>query len=84
MVRKIIKKIKENSEKKATSTKTDRKKTVLKAGNRTFKTTDTQKLLSLIEKEAYVLYLNRGGAHGSDQEDWYIAETRVRKNLGKK
>ncbi len=31
-----------------------------------------------ISKLAYELYLNRGGDHGKDQEDWLQAETLLR------
>jgi hypothetical protein len=32
-------------------------------------------------REAYLLHLARGGAHGSDLEDWLEAERRLRAGL---
>lgn len=37
---------------------------------------------SLIAQRAYEIYQSRGGAHGSDQEDWFSAEREVLSNLG--
>ena len=35
-----------------------------------------------VEQRAYELYLSRGGAHGSDWEDWLAAEREVTANRG--
>jgi len=42
-------------------------------------TISKEKLLKEIEKEAYELYLKRGGKHGSDLNDWLEAEKIVKK-----
>ena len=36
----------------------------------------------LVEQRAYELYLSRGGAHGSDWEDWLAAERELIANRG--
>jgi hypothetical protein len=33
-----------------------------------------------VKQRAFELYINRGGIHGNDQEDWFLAEQEV---LGK-
>jgi hypothetical protein len=33
-----------------------------------------------VKQRAFELYINRGGTHGNDQEDWFLAEQEV---LGK-
>jgi hypothetical protein len=33
-----------------------------------------------VKQRAFELYINRGGVHGNDQEDWFLAEQEV---LGK-
>ena len=35
-----------------------------------------------VEQRAYELYLSRGGAHGSDWEDWLAAERELIANRG--
>jgi len=30
-----------------------------------------------VQERAYELFLERGGMHGSDQDDWYRAETEL-------
>ena len=35
-----------------------------------------------IATRAYFLFLNRGGEHGHDVEDWLRAEAEIRKELG--
>ena len=38
-----------------------------------------------VKKRAFELFLERGAVHGSDQEDWFRAETELRaKNSGLK
>ena len=34
----------------------------------------------MIERRAYELYLERGGEHGHDSEDWLQAEREVKQN----
>ncbi len=31
-----------------------------------------------VKQRAFELYINRGGIHGNDQEDWFLAEQEVR------
>lgn len=42
---------------------------------------DIQPTADDISREAYLLHLARGGAHGSDLEDWLEAERRLRAGL---
>ena len=35
-----------------------------------------------IQQRAFELFLERGGIHGSDQEDWFRAETELRGRNG--
>jgi hypothetical protein len=39
-------------------------------------------LMERIQSKAYDLFLQSGGAHGRDQENWYEAERLVRAELG--
>jgi len=36
-----------------------------------------------IQKRAFELFLERGGMHGNDQDDWFRAETEVRDKNGR-
>ncbi|MCK4851942.1 MAG: DUF2934 domain-containing protein [Candidatus Omnitrophica bacterium] len=40
---------------------------------------DISELFSMIRGKAYEFYLDRSGAHGDDQADWYRAEQEVRR-----
>ena len=42
-----------------------------------------QELWDMVEKEAYILFLDRGSSHGDDQYDWYRAERNVLEGLKK-
>lgn len=37
-----------------------------------------EKAMELVAKVAYSIYQRRGGEHGHDQDDWYIAERKVK------
>lgn len=39
---------------------------------------ETQPTLEDIQRRAYELFLSRGGIHGNDQEDWFLAEQELR------
>jgi len=78
---KTMKKTVKKSSAKSTKTKATKTaaKTKKSASSRKKPTITQQELISLIEKRAYEIYLERGGAHGDDQADWYKAEQELRK-----
>jgi len=39
--------------------------------------TDFNAYIQMVEKKAYELYEKRGGQHGRDLEDWFLAEDLV-------
>jgi DUF2934 family protein len=43
---------------------------------------DLARMEEEIRRRAYQLYEERGGQHGSDQDDWLRAETEVRSRFG--
>ena len=47
-------------------------------------TTQTVDIQTVIRERAYELYLQRGGQHGSDTEDWLRAESEVLTHFGAK
>ncbi|MGA3209742.1 MAG: DUF2934 domain-containing protein [Terriglobales bacterium] len=47
-------------------------------------TTQTVDIQQVIRERAYELYLQRGGQHGCDTEDWLRAEAEVLRHFGAK
>jgi hypothetical protein len=37
----------------------------------------TKTIQDVVKQRAFELYINRGGSHGNDQEDWFLAEQEV-------
>lgn len=81
--------MKKNLSQAQKSTKLQENKTVAsrekKSANSRQKVWTEENLQKEIQELAYQYYLERGGHHGSDKEDWYRAEKTVRgKKLLKK
>ncbi len=81
----MAKTAKKTTKKNPKSKKTKTLKATAKTSKETKKASTAKKkpvisreeLISMIEKRAYELYLERGGAHGDDQGDWYRAEREI-------
>lgn len=75
------KKVVKKTTKKAVTKKTT-KKTVVKKNVVKKKKINTSEYYDLIAKEAYFLFEKGGYTHGNDQENWFEAEKRIKKEWG--
>ncbi|MDD4957045.1 MAG: DUF2934 domain-containing protein [Candidatus Omnitrophica bacterium] len=71
------------SAKTARTVKTTKKASTTTSKISSGKKISYQELWGMVEKEAYLLFADRGYTHGDDQYDWYRAEKNVLSNLKK-
>jgi hypothetical protein len=79
--RTMMETVKKRFAKRVSATKLAAKKLLEPVTGKRKKVSESE-LLERIQSRAYDLFVQSGGAHGRDQENWYEAERLVRAELG--
>ena len=73
---------KTTAKKAAVKKSTTTKKTATRVASKSMPRVDLRTFMNELNKRAYEIFQQRGGSHGSDLDDWLVAEKELKKKYG--